>query len=121
MHGPTYMGNPLACAIALQSIELFEQENYLKKIKNIESIIIEEFAELKSEIIKEQRVLGAIGVVEVYEGRYLQGLQTFAIGNGVWLRPIGNVVYIMPPYIITEDELRKVLYVLKNWFRKSLR
>lgn len=116
MHGPTFMGNPLACAVSLTSIELFEREEYLEKIKKIESIIVEEFASITSELVKEKRVLGSIGAIEVCDGRHLEGLQTFAIENGVWLRPIGNVTYIMPPYIITECELRKVLGVLKNWF-----
>lgn len=116
MHGPTFMGNALACALALKSIELFEQEDYLGKIRKVESIIIEEFGSISSVLIKEKRVLGAMGAIEVYDSRYLNGLQTFAIKEGVWLRPIGNVVYIMPPYIIAESELRKVLSVLKNWF-----
>lgn len=116
MHGPTFMGNPLACALALKSIELFQQEDYLGKIRKIESIIIEEFASIKSVLVKEKRVLGAMAAIEVYESRYLQGLQAFAIENGVWLRPIGKVVYSMPPYVIAEDDLRKILSVLKSWF-----
>ncbi len=116
MHGPTFMGNPLACALALKSIELFHQEDYLGKIRKIESIIIEEVASMKSVLVKEKRVLGALGAIEVFESRYLNGLQEFAIENGVWLRPIGNVAYVMPSYIITESELRKVFDVLKKWF-----
>jgi adenosylmethionine---8-amino-7-oxononanoate aminotransferase len=119
MHGPTFMGNPLACAIALRSIELFERENYLMKIKNIELIIEAEFSSIQSAFIKEKKILGAMGVIEVYDKKYLEGFQTLAYANGVWLRPIGNVVYLMPPYIIQENELRKILGIIKKWFNKN--
>lgn len=119
MHGPTFMGNPLACAIALRSIELFERENYLMKIKNIELIIQEEFSSIQSAFIKEKRILGAMGAIEVYDKKYLDGFQKLAYENGVWLRPIGNVVYLMPPYIIQENELRKTLDSIKKWFNKN--
>lgn len=119
MHGPTFMGNPLACAIALRSIELFERENYLMKIKNIELIIQGEFSSIQSASIKEKRVLGAIGAIEVEDKKQLHGFQQFAYDSGIWLRPIGNVVYLMPPYIIQENELRKILDVLIKWFNKN--
>ncbi len=118
MHGPTFMGNPLACAVALESMKLFEREDYLTKIKNIELIIQEEFSFIQSSGIKEKRVLGAIGVIEVANKKQLQGFQQFAHDSGVWLRPIGNVVYLMPPYIISEKELRKILDTIKTWFNK---
>ena len=119
MHGPTFMGNSLACAVALKSITLFERENYLLKIKNIESIIHEEFSFINSTSVKEKRILGAMGAIEVYDKEQLFGFQKTAYDNGVWLRPIGNVVYLMPPYVIREKELRKILDVLKNWFNKN--
>lgn len=118
MHGPTFMGNPLACSVALRSIELFGRENYLIKIKNIESIIQEEFSLIQSSCIKEKRILGAMGAIEVYDKKHLQGFQKFSYENGVWLRPIGNAAYLMPAYIVQEKELRKILDVLKIWFNK---
>lgn len=118
MHGPTFMGNPLACAVALQSIQLFEQENYLNKIKYIETIITEEFSTISSTCIKDKRVLGAIGAIEVFDKKHLEGFNEFATLQGVWLRPIDNVVYLMPPYIIQENELRKLITGIKKWFEK---
>lgn len=118
MHGPTFMGNPLACSIALKSIEIFERENYLIKIKNIESIIQDEFNFIQSSCVKEKRILGAMGAIEVSDKKHLDGFKKFAYDEGVWLRPIGNVVYLMPSYIIQEEELRKILDVVKSWFNK---
>lgn len=88
------------------------------KIKNIELIIQEEFSSMQSTLIKEKRVLGAMGAIELHDKKHLDGFQEFAFENGVWLRPIGNVIYLMPPYIITEKELLKILNVFKNWLNK---
>lgn len=115
MHGPTFMGNPLACSVALRSIELFERQNYLMKIKNIELIIQDEFSSIQSTSVKEKKVLGAMGAIEFHDKKYLEGFQTFAYNSGVWLRPIGNVIYLMPPYIIMEKELLKILNVFRKW------
>ena len=76
------------------------------------------FSSLESPNIKEKRVLGAMGAIEVHYKKQLEGFQKFAYDNGVWLRPIGNIVYLMPPYIISEKELRKILDVFKKWFHK---
>ncbi len=120
MHGPTFMGNALACSIALAGIELFEKENYLAKISVIERILKEELFALKltgqqSPRIKDIRVLGAIGVIEVTDAKHLEGFQQYAIEQGVWLRPFGNYLYTMPPYVITEAQLRKITKVMKDW------
>ncbi len=120
MHGPTFMGNSLACAVALRSIEIFEQENYLEKIRNIEEIIRREFSCIRSTTIKDKRVLGAIGAIEVTDKKYLSGFCEFAVQEGVWLRPIDKVLYLTPPYIIQEKELRKLLDTIKKWFNKTL-
>lgn len=119
MHGPTFMGNALACTVALKSIEIFEEENYLKKIKEIEFIINHEFSGINSGYIVQKRVLGAMGAIEVSDKKYLAGFKEYSLKEGVWLRPIGNVVYVMPPYIIEEWELRKVLGVIKGWFERK--
>ena len=118
MHGPTFMGNPLACSVALKSIEIFEKENYLNKIMGIEQIIHEAFSKIESTLIKEKRILGAMGAIELIDKKYLEGFQEFAFKNGVWLRPIGNVMYLMPPYIIKKQELKKILEVIKKWIVK---
>ena len=112
------MGNPLACSVALKSIEIFEKENYLKKIMGIEQIIHEAFSKIESTLIKEKRILGAMGAIELIDKKYLEGFQEFAFKNGVWLRPIGNVMYLMPPYIIKKQELKKILEVIKKWIVK---
>ncbi|MVT09353.1 adenosylmethionine--8-amino-7-oxononanoate transaminase [Chitinophaga tropicalis] len=118
MHGPTFMGNPLACTVALTSISVIEQENYLSKIKRIEAIIREQFADINSPAITEKRIVGAIGAIEVQHEDMMAGFKAFAMDKGVWLRPIGKVVYLMPAYIISEEELLKVISVIKEWISK---
>ena len=118
MHGPTFMGNALACAVALKSIEIFVQENYTEKIKNIEATLQEHLAGIRHDSIREVRILGAIGVVEVTDAKYLEGFTPYAVQQGAWLRPFGNYVYLMPPYIIQEDELKQLIQVISNWFKK---
>jgi adenosylmethionine-8-amino-7-oxononanoate aminotransferase len=118
MHGPTFMANPLACAVALKSITIIEEENYLQKISRINAIIREQFDALTSPAIIEKRVIGTIGAIELKDAGMLAGFKEFAINNGVWLRPIGHVLYLMPPYIITEKELLTVLHVMKEWINQ---
>ena len=117
MHGPTFMANPLACAVALQSIQLIENENYLEKVARINSIIRQQFAILTSPAIVEKRVIGAIGVLELRDASHLEGFKAFAMNHHVWLRPIGNILYLMPPYIIKEDELLTIIDVMRKWLK----
>jgi adenosylmethionine-8-amino-7-oxononanoate aminotransferase len=116
MHGPTFMGNALACSVALASIEIFEREGYLAKIRGIESILREELLDLRGTQIREARVLGACGVVEVNDGRALAGIREFAAGRAVWLRPFDRVVYTMPAYVIEEADLRRICRTMRAWF-----
>ncbi len=116
MHGPTFMGNPLACAVALKSIEIFERDNYLEKIKAIEKRLKERLLRIESPKIKDIRVIGAVGIIEVNDAGDLTGFQDFAKGNGVWLRPFSRYLYTMPPYIIGDKELNRVLDVMEKWF-----
>lgn len=118
MHGPTFMANPLACAVALQSISLIEEENYLQKIEKIQSVIREQFATFSSPAIVAKRSIGAIGALEMKDAACLSGFKEFSQQNGVWLRPIGNVLYLMPPYIISEKELLTILHVMKEWVQQ---
>jgi adenosylmethionine---8-amino-7-oxononanoate aminotransferase len=118
MHGPTFMGNALACAVALASIELFERDRYLEKIRRIEAILREELLDLRAPSVREARVLGACGVIEVEDRSSLRGLQDFAAERGVWLRPFDRVVYTMPAYVMDEDSLRKVCQVMRDWFAR---
>lgn len=116
MHGPTFMGNALACNIALKSIEVFQRDNYLQRVQTIENILQEVLPKVSGEAVKDVRILGAMGCVEVHDAASLVGLQEFAVDSGVWIRPYENYVYLMPAYIIQEDELRKVLAVIADWF-----
>lgn len=116
MHGPTFMGNPLACSVALKSIEIFERDNYLDKINDIEYKLKEGLSKLKSSKINDVRVIGATGVIEINSEKDISGFQDFATENGVWLRPFSKYIYTMPPYIISEQNLDKILSVMQIWF-----
>jgi adenosylmethionine---8-amino-7-oxononanoate aminotransferase len=119
MHGPTFMGNALACAVALESIRIFERDDYLAKIRRIEEILREELLGLRADTIRETRVFGACGVIEVHDPSAWQGLQAFAGERGVWLRPFDKVVYTMPAYVIDEDNLRRVCQTMRLWFEQG--
>ncbi len=117
MHGPTFMGNALACSVALKSIELFEDEDYMTKIRRIEAITKHEMEGFTDERIQEVRIMGGCVCVEVKEAAALQGYQQFAYERGVFSRPFLNCMYAMVPYIISEEELVRVLDTMKAWFR----
>ncbi len=106
MHGPTFMANPLACAVANASLELLLNSPWQTKVKNIETQLNEELRRCEElEIVKEVRVLGAIGVVELHKEVDLAYMTPAFIKSGVWVRPFLNLVYIMPPFVISEEEL----------------
>lgn len=117
MHGPTFMGNALACSVALKSIELFEKEDYMAKIRRIEEITRREMAGFADERIREVRIMGGCVCVEVKDADTLRGYQQFACERGVFSRPFLNCMYAMVPYIISEEELVQVLNTMKAWFR----
>ncbi|GAA4901727.1 adenosylmethionine--8-amino-7-oxononanoate transaminase [Mucilaginibacter defluvii] len=119
MHGPTFMANALACTVALKSIELIEQNDYLSKITQINAIINREFDTISSPHIAGKRSIGAIGVIEVKDATTLSGFKAFAMDEGVWLRPIGKVLYLMPPYIIEPDELISIINLMRKWINRS--
>ncbi len=118
MHGPTFMGNALACAAALKGIEIFERENYMEKIKKIEEISKREMLGFTNPKIREVRVLGGCTCVEVYDAKDLEGFKQFAYERGVFSRPFLNYMYSMVPYIITEDELVTIFDTMKAWFER---
>lgn len=116
MHGPTFMGNALACRVALKSIELFEKQDYMSKIRRIEEITRREMGTFSDPRIKEIRIMGACVCIEVYDSDTIKGYQQFAYERGVFSRPFLNYLYAMVPYIIKEDELIRVLCTMKEWF-----
>lgn len=119
MHGPTFMGNALACAVALKSIELFERGNYMEKIKNIESIMRREMDGFTDPRIKGVRIMGGCVCIEVYDPADIDGFQDFAYRRGVFSRPFLKYMYAMVPYIIQEKELVQILDTMKAWFAKQ--
>ena len=119
MHGPTFMANPLACAIAIASLSLLRRQDMAARIAHIENLLRSHIAEADGlPGVRETRVLGAIGVIEMKEPVDVGEFQKRCVERGIWVRPFGRNVYVMPPYIISDDDLATLIRETINCIRQ---
>ncbi|WP_407503594.1 adenosylmethionine--8-amino-7-oxononanoate transaminase [Vibrio parahaemolyticus] len=110
MHGPTFMGNPLACAVATASLELIEQGDWQQQTQQIEMLFSELLPKLEEyDLVKNTRWLGAIGVVETHRPVNMETIQALFVEHGVWIRPFGKLIYMMPPFISKQEDIEKLI------------
>jgi len=118
MHGPTFMGNPLACAVAAESLAMIAEGHWQQQVAQIEQQLQQQLNPLQQLAgVNEVRVLGAIGVVEMQQPIDVAAAQQLFIQRGVWIRPFGRLLYIMPPYLIEPEQLSRVTAAMAEYAR----
>ncbi|WP_333617319.1 adenosylmethionine--8-amino-7-oxononanoate transaminase [Mixta calida] len=114
MHGPTFMGNPLACAVAEASLALLQEGEWKQQVAAIERQLRAALLPLASHPqVEDARVLGAIGVIESRQPVNMAAIQRFFVDHGVWIRPFGRLIYLMPPYVIDADRLARLTQAIE--------
>ena len=115
MHGPTFMGNPLACAVAGASLDLLSDSVWKNDVARIERAFRQGLAPCRNVPgIADVRVLGAVGVLETERPVVMEKLQEYFVRRGVWLRPFGRLIYAMPPYVVSDDELDRIIRAMRG-------
>ena len=115
MHGPTFMGNPLACAVAVASIDLLLESDWRASIDRIEAGLREGLSPcVEADSVADVRILGGIGVVEMRKSVDVAALQEQFVANGVWIRPFGKLVYLMPPYMVSDEEIGMLVAAVRG-------
>ncbi|RVU30364.1 adenosylmethionine--8-amino-7-oxononanoate transaminase [Neptunomonas marina] len=121
MHGPTFMGNPLACAVANRSLELLINSDWRSNIQRIETQLESGLAPARALVgVANVRVLGAIGVIELDSPVQSAAIQSLFVDEGIWVRPFGKLVYIMPPYVISSEDLATLAHSMVNVVERYL-
>ena len=119
MHGPTFMGNPLACAVANASLDLLMTGEWQQQIARIESGLEKGFAPAKDlPQVADVRVIGGVGVIELKEPVHMPTVQPMFVEEGVWVRPFGKNVYVLPPYVINEEDLASLCAAMVSVVKK---
>lgn len=120
MHGPTFMANPLACAVAIESLKMLNEQDMASRVAHIERRLNELLGPARDfKGVEEVRVLGSIGVVEMKEAVDVGEFQKECVRRGIWVRPFGRNVYVMPPYVITDEQLdrlcKQMLEIIRDY------
>lgn len=114
MHGPTFMANPLACCVALKSTQMLLEQNWQQNIIRIQDIFKKTLKDFCHKNIADIRILGAIAVIELTHNVNMQAIQEICIKRKIWIRPFGKLVYLMPPYVINDEDLIYLIEQIKQ-------